>query len=100
MVFPCCYTGGKYYEPDNEVSLPLKIFIDSYGKENISLRHNTLKDIIDGELFTNGWIDTFKDRNIRNKRLRICSEFCGKGMNDEVKATLSSVSRETWGNNV
>jgi MoaA/NifB/PqqE/SkfB family radical SAM enzyme len=99
LVFPCCYTGGKYYEPDNEVSLPLKIFIDSYGKENISLRHNTLKDIIDGELFTNGWIDTFKDRNIRNKRLRICSEFCGKGMNDEVKATLSSVSRETWGNN-
>ncbi len=59
------------------------------------MRHNTLKDIIDGELFTNGWIDTFKDRNIRNKRLRICSEFCGKGMNDEVKATLSSVEIKT-----
>jgi MoaA/NifB/PqqE/SkfB family radical SAM enzyme len=99
LVFPCCYTGGKYYEPDNKVSLPLKIFIDSYGKENISLGHNTLKDIIDGELFTNGWIDTFKDRNIRNKRLRICSEFCGKGMNDEVKATLSSVEIKTETNN-
>ena len=100
LVFPCCYTGGKYYEPDNEVSLPLKRFIDSYGKENISLTNNTLKDIIDGELFTNGWIDTFEDRNLRNKRLRICSEFCGKGMNDEVKATLTSVAIKTETNNV
>ena len=92
LVFPCCYTGGKYYEPDNEVSAPLKVFINSYGKENISLTHTTLKNIIDGELFTTGWLETFEDRNIRNKRLRICSEFCGKGMNHEVKETLDSVS--------
>jgi len=91
LVFPCCFTGGKYYEPDNELSVQLKKFIDDYGKEKISLKHNTLKNIIDGELFTTGWLETFEDRNIRNKRLRVCSQFCGKDMNDELTETLNSI---------
>ena len=91
LVFPCCFTAGKYYEPDNEVSAQLKKFIDDYGKEKISLKHDTLKNIIDRELFTTGWLESFKDRNIRNKRLRICSLICGKGMNEEIKETLNSI---------
>ena len=91
LIFPCCYTAGKFYEPDNEVSTQLRKFINGYGgKEKISLKHNTLKNIIDGELFTTGWLESFEDRNIRNKRQRVCSMFCGKGMNDELTEMLSS----------
>jgi sulfatase maturation enzyme AslB (radical SAM superfamily) len=96
LIFPCCYTGGKYYEPDNEDSAQLKTFINEYGKENISLKHNTLENIIDGELFTTGWLESFEDRDVRNKRLRVCSLFCGKGMNDEIMGTLDSI--KVYGN--
>jgi archaellum component FlaG (FlaF/FlaG flagellin family) len=57
--------------------VPLKNFINDYGKEKISLHHTSLKDIIDGDMYTNKWIESFKDRNIRNKRLKVCSMFCG-----------------------
>jgi hypothetical protein len=77
-VFPCCWTAGMYQEPGSyDLSLPLKKFINDYGKENISLKHYSLKNIIDGDMYTNGWIESFKDRDIRNKRLKICSMFCG-----------------------
>jgi len=76
-VFPCCWTASQYEQPDSDLSVPLKNFINDYGKEKISLHHTSLKDIIDGDMYTNKWIESFKDRNIRNKRLKVCSMFCG-----------------------
>jgi MoaA/NifB/PqqE/SkfB family radical SAM enzyme len=77
LVFPCCYTASFYDDANSEVSLPLKNFINDYGKEKISLHHTSLKDIIDGDMYTNKWIESFKDRDIRNKRLKACSLMCG-----------------------
>tara|TARA_R110000823_G_scaffold58648_1_gene141145 strand:- start:831 stop:1055 length:225 start_codon:yes stop_codon:yes gene_type:complete len=70
----------------------LKAFIDKYGEESISLQHNPLKDIIDSEIYTTGYIETFEDRDIRNKRLKACSVFCGK--DPHVHATLKSLKTE------
>lgn len=91
LVFPCCYTAGIYYDSHSQMSTPLHNFINDYGKENISLPHQSLKDIIDGDMFTNKWIETFADRDIRNKRLKACSVFCGVGTNEEITKTLDSI---------
>jgi MoaA/NifB/PqqE/SkfB family radical SAM enzyme len=76
-VFPCCWTASMYEQPDSDLSLPLKNFVNNYGKEKISLHHTALKDIVDGDMYTNKWIESFKDRDFRNKRLKVCSMFCG-----------------------
>jgi len=91
LVFPCCYTAGIYYDSHSQMSTPLQNFINNYGKENISLTQRPLKDIIDGDLFTNRWLESFQDRDIRNKRLKACSVFCGVGTNEEITKTLDSI---------
>jgi hypothetical protein len=77
VVFPCCYTAAFYRYKNGDLSLPLKNFINNHGKENLSLHHTSLKNIIDGDMFANKWIESFEDRDIKNKRLKVCSVFCG-----------------------
>ena len=77
VVFPCCYTSAFYNYKNGDLSFPLKNFINNHGKENISLHNTSLKNIIDGDMFANKWIESFEDRDIRNKRLKVCSVFCG-----------------------
>ena len=94
LVFPCCYLASIYDDDysQGDTVVPLKAFIDKYGEESISLQHNPLKDIIDSEIYTTGYIETFEDRDIRNKRLKACSVFCGK--DPHVHATLKSLKTE------
>ena len=94
LVFPCCFTASKYYAYDNEEVAQLKKFINDYGKENISLRHKSLKEIIDGPMFQDRWVENFEDNNVRNKRLRTCSLFCGKETNSEIQDTFDSVKAQ------
>lgn len=91
LVWPCCFTASKYYAYDNEETSQLKSFINDYGKDKISLRHVTLKDIIDGPMFQEKYVENFNDNNVRNKRLRTCSIFCGKDTNAEMQSTWDSV---------
>lgn len=92
LVFPCCFTASKYYAIDNEETAQLKKFINDYGRDNISMHHRTLKEIIDGPMFQKHWVENFNDNNVRNKRLRTCSLFCGKDTNTELNDTLRSVT--------
>ena len=92
LVFPCCFTASKYYAGDNEEVAQLKKFINDFGRNNISLHHNSLEDIIDGPMFQERWVENFNDNDIRGKRLRTCSIFCGKDTNSEMKETFESVT--------
>lgn len=95
LVFPCCFTASKYYGNSAGVEeSQLQDFINEYGKRNISLEHNHLKDIIDGPMFQGKWPESFKDNDIRNKRLITCSLFCGKETNENYMATRKSVQRK------
>jgi hypothetical protein len=96
LVFPCCITASKYYAYGSEEVAQLKNFIDSYGKKNISLEYNSLEDIINGPMFQEKWIENFNDNDVRNKRLRTCSTFCGKETNQEFSETMKS--RESTSN--
>jgi len=95
LVFPCCFTASKYYANDNEEVVQLKNFIDSYGKKNISLEHNSLEDIINGPMFQERWIENFNDNDVRNKRLRTCAIFCGKETNEEFSETIESIEKKS-----
>ena len=97
LVFPCCYTASIYDDTygDNNMVAPVRDFINSYGEETISLKHNSLEDIINGEIFTTGWNESFEDRDIRNKRLRACSVFCGKKVKrQDMSDTRNSLIKE------
>jgi len=94
LVFPCCMTAGKLYAPDTDDSIQLKKFIADIGKDNINLNHNSLQDIIDGDVFQVSWPDNWKDNNILNKRLRVCSMFCGKETNSNWKKVQESMATE------
>ena len=87
-------TAGKLYAPDTDDSIQLKKFIADIGKDKINLNHNTLKDIIDGDVFQVSWPDNWKDNNILNKRLRVCSMFCGKETNNNWKNVQESMATE------
>ena len=79
VVFPCCFTASKYYaNPNSHEVSQLQDFINSYGKRNISLEYNSLKDIIDGEMFQGRWVDSFNSHDIREKRLITCSLFLSR----------------------
>lgn len=92
LVFPCCFTASKYYgNPNSHEVSQLQDFINDYGPRNISLEHNHLRDIIDGDMFQSKWVDNFNDNDIRNKRLITCSLFCGKETNENYMNTRNSV---------
>ena len=79
LVFPCCWHASLYDDEfgDIDTVAPLINFIKSFGEDTISLKHKSIKEIIDGEIYTSGYLETFKDRDIRNKRLKSCSFLCG-----------------------
>ena len=91
LVFPCCFTASKYYDFDNEETAQLKEFVDSFGKDKVSLHHTSLEDIIDGPMFQEKYPENFNNNNVRDKRLRTCSLFCGKETNNEFNETLDSI---------
>ena len=91
LVFPCCFTASKYYAFDNEETAQLKEFVDSLGKDKVTLHHTSLEDIIDGPMFQEKYPENFNNNNVRDKRLRTCSLFCGKETNNEFNETLNSI---------
>lgn len=94
MVFPCCYLASIYDDQygQGDTVAALLAFINRYGKDSISLQHTSLKDIIGGEMYTTGYLESFEDRDIRNKRLKACSVFCGK--ETEISKTKQSMLSE------
>lgn len=79
IVVPCCFIAAFYPGDGKDISQPIKEFLEKDGIETISLKHNSLEDIIDGRLFTTGWVESFNNYDIYSgKRLKACSIFCGE----------------------
>ena len=82
LVFPCCMTAGKLYAPDNPESVQLKNFVNHVGKDNMNINNVSLQEIINNDIFQVAWPETWEDDNVSNKRLRVCSVFCGIDTNN------------------
>ena len=52
LVFPCCWHAAMYDDEfgTEDMVAPLVNFIKSFGENNISLQHKSIKQIIDGEI--------------------------------------------------
>lgn len=91
LVFPCCMTAGKLYAPGTPEAVQLREFVNNHGRDKISLKDNTLESIVNSKIFQNDWPDNWHDNDVRNKRLRVCSMFCGKETNQTWKEISESV---------
>ena len=98
QVAPCCFLNGYFHQPyafskdaDNINKPPFtfyddprlaKLFHDHKDENNeltvMSLKHNTLKDILAGEFFGD-----IQDSWTTTDPLERCLEVCGKGIVDE-----------------
>jgi len=94
LVFPCCMTAGKLYAPSTPDAVQIRDFVNSHGRDAISLNSRSLSSIIDSNVFQSRWPETWKDNDITNKRLRVCSMFCGKETNQTWKKVRDSVKDE------
>ena len=84
-------TAGKLYAPGTPEAVQLREFVNSRGRDKISLNDNTLESIVNSKIFQNDWPDNWRDNDVRNKRLRVCSMFCGKETNQTWEKISESV---------
>ena len=91
LVFPCCMTAGKLYAPGTPEAVQLREFVNSRGRDKISLNNNTLESIVNSKIFQTDWPDNWRDNDVRNKRLRVCSMFCGTETNQTWEKISESV---------
>ena len=68
--------------------------IKEYGEETIDLsKGNTVKSIIDSELFQIGYNKSWLKSTTESGKLLTCSKFCGSNVNTEILSTKKSVQR-------
>ena len=82
-VFPCCWTAGqqyKWYHKPREAPI-WKLIEDP---NNISLRHHSLQDIVEGQFFK-AIEDSWSCSSIKDGKLKVCANKCGIGF-DAYKA--------------
>jgi len=76
-VFPCCYVAthylGNFIAPS---SLQLNLSIDEFGLDRISLKHHTLKEIIDNGFLQNNFEDRW-GKSFENGGMMYCNDICG-----------------------
>lgn len=77
-VVPCCWMGTEMYMgmPTFELT-QFKHFLYDHGHHNISLHHNTLKDIYESNYFKK-YEDSWSIPDIRKGKLAICAVNCGE----------------------
>jgi hypothetical protein len=87
-------TAGKLYAPGTPEAVQLREFVNSGGRDKISLNNNTLESIVNSKIFQTDWPDNWRDNDITNKRLRVCSMFCGTETNQTWKKVSESVKNK------
>jgi len=92
VVFPCCFTASKYYATSSFETIQLRRFIERYGVETITLSDTkNIKDIVESGIMTNGYVNSWNKKSIKEGKLYTCGTFCGKDMNTEIKSTKDSI---------
>lgn len=78
LLFPCCFTAGKYQGDRNFVNAQYREFVAQYGDETIDLNMNSLDNIVNSDMFTTGYKESWSCNSIKDGKLLVCAEFCGK----------------------
>jgi hypothetical protein len=85
-VFPCCWTGlyfrKKYNDFVNKIALSISDYqffskILTYGIENITLKNNSIEDIINGGYLNEVYADSWNCSSVETGKLAFCSKNCG-----------------------
>ena len=94
LVFPCCFTGSKYYAATGSFETnQLREFIHSYGEDMIRLsKDNNIENIIYSDIMQKGFVKRWNTSTTKEGKLFTCSTFCGKGINDEIMSTKKSIA--------
>jgi len=91
LVFPCCFTGSKYYASASFETVQFRRFIESYGEDTINLnKTNSIKEILKSDLMKSGYVKRWAKPSIQKGKIYTCSTFCGKDMNIELLSTKKS----------
>ena len=78
LVFPCCFTAGKYYASNSYENVQFAKFIESYGEDSIDLKKGkSIKVILESDLMKHGYVNSWKKSSIQEGKLHVCSMFCG-----------------------
>ncbi len=78
LVFPCCFTAGKYYASNSYENVQFAKFIESYGEDSIDLKkEKSIKVILESDLMKHGYANSWKKTSIQEGKLHVCSMFCG-----------------------
>ena len=92
LVFPCCFTGGKYYAGNSFETLQFREFVESFGEDTIRLnKNNNIEKIIQSDIMKKGYVDRWNKSSTKEGKLFTCSTFCGKNINDEIRSTKNSI---------
>lgn len=76
-VFPCCYFAGRYYGNNSYPNAQLREFFDFYSEDSINLNKTPLQSIVESDVW-HKYIPATWQSNDLNKKLMVCSIFCGK----------------------
>jgi MoaA/NifB/PqqE/SkfB family radical SAM enzyme len=95
LLFPCCFTGSKYYASASFETVQFRKFIESYGEDTINLnKTNSIKDALDSDLMQHGYVNSWAKSSIQEGKLYTCGTFCGKNTNTEIKSTKKSTGHD------
>ena len=76
-VFPCCFIAGRFYGDASFQNAQLREFFKTHSEESYNINTNTLKNIVNSKLWNEYIPSSWKEKDL-NKKLFICSSFCGK----------------------
>jgi len=78
LLFPCCFTAGKWQADSGFVNAQLREFIRTYDEQTIDLNKYELDHILHNSMFIDGYKDSWKCPSLEQGKLMVCAEFCGK----------------------
>jgi len=78
-IIPCCYMGTHLNGRHSDFKyLQLHHTMNTYGWENFSLKHHSIKEILDAGHLDRAFVDTWKLPSVKEGKLAYCADTCGK----------------------
>lgn len=78
LLFPCCFTAGKYQSDRSFVNAQFREFVNKFSEDSINLNKYELENIIKNKMFTDAYPASWNCSSIETGKLFVCAEFCGK----------------------
>lgn len=77
-ILPCCYMGTHLNGTHTDFKyLQLHHTLDNYGWDKFSLKHHTVKEIIDAGHLNKAFADTWELNSVKEGKMAYCADTCG-----------------------